>query len=176
MCLMHTAFSPLYFQKRLRGSVRPSRLLQDSGNTWILFIFEAILHLVGRVSNCFSLYSNSAFCFRSLPAPNAAGKLLILECMWNMEPLLKFVQIFCVCGRGGFPLPAWQMRCGGLADRAFEWGFRMLCWWRDSWAHVLCQPSPRGFAVCVPKWHFWLMLSAASLLARQRNWGKLRTC
>lgn len=129
-----------------------------------------------KFPNYFSFYSNFAYCFRSLPAPNAAGKFLVLACMWNVEPSLKFVRVFCVCGRCIFPLPVWHMRCGGLADRAFERGFRMPCWWRGSSAHVLCQPSPRGFAVCVPKWHFWLMFSAASLLARQRNWGKVRTC
>lgn len=104
-----------------------------------------------------------SLCFRNLPAPKAAGKFLVLECMWNVEPSWKFVWIFCVCVRCVLPLPVWHMRYGGLADRAFERGFRMPCWWGDSLAHILCQPSPRGFAVCVPKWHFWLMLSAASL-------------
>lgn len=128
----------------------------------------------GSSSKPFFFMLKLSLCFRNLPAPNAAGKFLVLECMWNVEPSWKFVWIFCVCVRCVLPLPVWHVRCGGLADRAFERGFRMLCWWRDSLAHILCQPSPRGFAVCVPKWHFWLMLSAAS--PGQRNWGKGRTC
>lgn len=36
--------------------------------------------------------------------------------------------------------------------------------------------EPQGCAVCVSKWHFWWMLSADSLLARQRNWVKVKTC
>lgn len=75
--------------------------------------------------NHFSLYSNFAFCFGSLPAPNAAAKLLALGCMWNVEPPLKFVRMFGVWGRCVLPLPVWHMRCGGLAGRVFEGGFRM---------------------------------------------------
>ena len=85
---------------------------------------------------------------RSFPAPHAAGKLLVCECMRNVELPLKFVEIFCIHGRCEFPLPVWHMNSWGLADGAFEWRFQMPHWWRGSLAQVLCQPSPRGL-LCV---------------------------
>lgn len=85
---------------------------------------------------------------RSFPAPNAAGKFLVRECMWNVELSLKFVQVFRMCGRCDFICQTGRGNTWGLVDGAFEWRFRMPCWWRDSLAQVLCQPSPGGM-LCV---------------------------
>lgn len=75
-----------------------------------------------KFPNCFSFYSNFAYCFRSLPAPNAAGKFLVLACMWNVEPSLKFVRIFCV----------WEMYIPS-ASLAYEmWRLG----WQSVWARI----------------------------------------
>lgn len=101
-CVWCTQHALLFISRRgtriLSGQAGFCRIVETLGlSLYLKPHWDHFCTLWVEFPNYFSLYSNFTFSFRSLPALNAAGRFLLLECMWNVEPPLKFVQIFCVC-------------------------------------------------------------------------------
>lgn len=167
---MHTACS-LYLQKRHKVSVRPGRLLQDNGNSWIICIFEAtmgpFLHLVGRVPNCFSLCSNFPSASEtSQHLKLQANSLSLNACeMWSHHESLcgYFVcvwDVYCLCQFGIWDMEAW------LTERLSE-DFGCRADGGTPWLTSSASQAP-GALLCVFlngifDWCFQLPLSAKGI-------------